>query len=145
MSAGYLLDTNIVSMTAPARPPLPKALETLFIKESHRLFIPSLTIQELRRGIAKLDRQGSHERAAGLLFWLNGICESYADSIINLDADIAIIAGEMDDAATASGRHPGLADILIAATAKARSLTLLTANLKHFEPLGVECRNPFES
>jgi predicted nucleic acid-binding protein len=51
----------------------------------------------------------------------------------------------MADAATAAGRHPGLADIVIAATAKRRELTVLTRNLKHFVPLDVACTDPFKA
>jgi len=39
---------------------------------------------------------------------------------------------------------PGFEDIAIAATAAVRGLTVLTANLRHFEPLGVPCLDPFE-
>ena len=144
MSGGYLLDTNVLSATAPDKPPLPKGLTDLLLSESERMFIASLTIQEIRKGIAKLDRSGAHERAGRFLGWLNRLTKAYSGAIIPLDIGIALVAGEMEDAAIAAGRHPGLADILIAATAKARSLVILTANLKHFEPLGVECENPFD-
>lgn len=144
MSSGYLLDTNVVSATAPDRPQLPQSLADLLVSHSDRIFIPSLVIQELRKGIAKLDRSGGHRRAERLLAWLNGLTDAYSEAIISLDAEIALLAGRMEDAAIAAGRHPGLADILIAATAKARSLVLLTANARHFEPLDVECRNPFD-
>ena len=41
------------------------------------------------------------------------------------------------------GQAPGLADIAIAATAKAQGLIVLTRNLKHFAGLGVEIIDPF--
>jgi hypothetical protein len=37
-----------------------------------------------------------------------------------------------------------MADIVIAATAQAHGLTVLTRNLKHFTPLAVACLDPFE-
>jgi predicted nucleic acid-binding protein len=49
----------------------------------------------------------------------------------------------MDDAATARGRHPGLADVIIAATAAVHGLTVLSANGKHFEALDVPSVDPF--
>ena len=49
----------------------------------------------------------------------------------------------MSEAAIAIGRHPGLADIIIAATARVHGLTVLTRNLKHFIPLGIDCLDPF--
>gem|GEM_PF-2305952 len=45
--------------------------------------------------------------------------------------------------ARALGRPPGFADIVIAATAAHHRLTLLTRNVKHFEPLGVALHDPF--
>jgi hypothetical protein len=48
----------------------------------------------------------------------------------------------MSDAAIAKGRHPGFADVAIAALAQHAGLLLLTCKLKHFEPLGVACADP---
>jgi predicted nucleic acid-binding protein len=42
-------------------------------------------------------------------------------------------------------RHPGFADVAIAALAQHAGLLLLTRNLKHFEPLGVACADPLIS
>ncbi|NLG21548.1 MAG: type II toxin-antitoxin system VapC family toxin, partial [Actinomycetales bacterium] len=39
--------------------------------------------------------------------------------------------------------HAPLDDALIAAVAESRSLTVVTRNTKHFEPLGVSCLNPW--
>ena len=55
------------------------------------------------------------------------------------------LAGQMSDGAMAQGRHPGFADVAIAALAQHAGLLLLTRNLKHFEPLGVDCADPLIS
>jgi predicted nucleic acid-binding protein len=47
------------------------------------------------------------------------------------------------DRARGQGQAPGLADIIIAATARQHGLTILSRNLKHFEPLGVRVLDPF--
>lgn len=49
----------------------------------------------------------------------------------------------MEDAAIARGRHPSLPDILIAATAQLRELTILTSKVRHFAELGVSHFDPF--
>ena len=43
----------------------------------------------------------------------------------------------------AVGRHPGLADVLIAATARVIGADVLTRNVRHFAPLGVVAVDPF--
>jgi toxin FitB len=67
----------------------------------------------------------------------------YADRVLPFDLTAARIAGALSDAAQAEGRHPGFADVAIAAIAKSRELLILTLNLRHFDPLGVDTLNPF--
>lgn len=66
----------------------------------------------------------------------------YAGRILPLGAQAARLAGQMSDAAMAQGRHPGFADVAIAALAQHAGLLLLTCNLRHFQPLGVACADP---
>jgi predicted nucleic acid-binding protein len=140
--SGYLFDTSILSVTAPGKPPLPQKTADWLLKQTGNLLMPALAIQEIRKGIAKLDRSGGSARAQALLAWLNGLLADYGGDILPIDSAVALEAGLMEDAAMAAGHHPGLADILIAATAKTHSLTLLTANIRHFQPLGVPCLDP---
>jgi predicted nucleic acid-binding protein len=140
--SGYLMDTNIVSMFSPGKPPLPAKTDAWFTANRADLYVPAFAFHELRRGIAKHDRQGGHTKAQTLLQWLQGLLTTYAARTVPFDAAVAMQAGALEDAATAAGKHPGLADVMIAATAKTHSMTLLTANLKHFQPLGVPCLNP---
>lgn len=65
----------------------------------------------------------------------------YRDRILPFDLACAAEAGRLLDFARAF--DPGYEDIAIAATAKVHGLTLLTANVRHFEPLGVPVINPF--
>lgn len=141
---GYLMDTNIVSAFAPGKPPLPGETAAWMRLNADVMFIPSLAFQEIRRGIAKLDRAGGHERAARLLAWLDGLLEAYGERILAVDCAVAMTAGIMEDAERGAGRDPCLADILIASTAKTHGLRLLTANMRHFEPLGIDCLDPYD-
>ena len=50
----------------------------------------------------------------------------------------------MRDAARGAGHDPGFADVVIAATAAAHGLTVLTGNVKHFRPVADLLMNPFE-
>ena len=141
---GYLLDTSVISELAPGRQNHPiQAVTEWFSTHDARLYLPTIAVAELAQGIAKLSRSGGAERAQRLDFWLNGLVEGFGERILSLDPAVARLAGQMSDAAIAIGRHPGFADIAIAATAQHHRLTLLTRNLKHFEPLGVACADPF--
>jgi hypothetical protein len=107
--------------------------------------LSAITVAEVEKGIRKLHRSGGVARAERLANWLDSLLSGFDDHILSVDAGVARIAGAMDDSAVARGRHPGLADVLIAATADAHGLLLLTANGKHFEPLGIAYLNPFEA
>ena len=96
----------------------------------------------MAQGIGKLRRAGGMKRADRLDRWLDGLLATYANRILPLDAQTARLAGQISDAAIAQGRHPGFADVAIAALAQHAGLLLLTCNLKHFQPLGVACADP---
>lgn len=143
MNKGYLLDTSVVSVLAPGR----EAFVTTSLSEwlqahQHELFLPAIAIAEMAQGVAKLRRAGGADRADRLDRWLDGLLAAYADRILPLDAHAARLAGQISDAAIAQGRHPGFADVAIAALAQRAGLLLLTCNLKHFQPLGVACADP---
>lgn len=144
--SGYLLDTNVISRFAPGRHEPSAALRDWMIAEgaAGRLYIAAITIAEIERGIRKLHRKGGQERAARLADWLNGIGSTFEDRILPFDAAAAQIAGAMADDADARGKPQDLADVMIAATAKAHGLTVVTDNIRHFEPLDVSVQRPQE-
>ena len=138
-----MLDTSVVSVLAPGREAFVPTPFGQWLQAHHQaLFLPSVAIAEMAQGIGKLRRAGGAERADRLDRWLDGLLTAYGDRILPLDAQAARLAGEMSDAAQAQGRHPGFADVAIAAIAQHAGLLLLTRNLKHFQPLGVACADP---
>ena len=141
-----MLDTSVVSVLAPGREALVSTPLGEWLQAHHQLlFLPAIAVAEMAQGIGKLRRAGGIERADRLDRWLDGLLASYADRILPLDAQAARLAGQLSDAAIAQGRHPGFADVAIAALAQHAGLLLLTCNLKHFEPLGVACADPLIS
>ena len=54
-----------------------------------------------------------------------------------MDTVVARVVGALEDEALSKGHHPGLGDLVIAGTARAYGLTVVTENLRHFEPLNV--------
>ncbi|SFK20868.1 hypothetical protein SAMN04488498_103382 [Mesorhizobium albiziae] len=104
----------------------------------------SIVILEIQRGISRLRRAGGTTRASGLDHWLGSLLVDFREQTLSVDTEIARLAGEIEDAAIARGRNPGLADILNAATALTHDLTVVTSNMRHFEPLGVRHLDPFK-
>lgn len=145
MSNGLLIDTNIISLFSPDQKEKPSDAVKVWFHEqgaADSLYLSAMTIAEIEKGMRSLHRRGGIERAKRLNAWLDFVVDSFGDRILNIDPIVARIAGALEDAAMAKGRHPGLGDVIIAATAKAYDLTVITANLKHFIPLGVACDLP---
>ncbi|MDB5515230.1 MAG: PilT protein domain protein [Tardiphaga sp.] len=107
------------------------------------LFMSAVTVAEIEDGIAKLRREGVSRKSADLTAWLDTVLHLYGDRILAFDAATARIAGALSDRARGLGHAPGLADIIVAATAQHRGLTVLSRNLRHLEPLGVAVVDPF--
>ncbi|MGR8922892.1 PIN domain-containing protein [Rhizobium leguminosarum] len=135
----YLLDTNIISKFAPGKASPSDPVRAWFREqgEADALFLSALTVAEIEKGMRSLHRRGGIERAKRLSVWLDFITDSFGDRILPMDTLVARIVGALEDGAESQGRHPGLGDLIIAATARAYDLTVITENLRHFQPLDV--------
>lgn len=138
----YLVDTNVISAVSPNRP-APTALVEWMDARSASLFLSVVTIAEVEDGIAKLRREKATRRSKDLAQWLDAVLHLYGDRILAFDIPVARLAGELSDRARGQGHAPGFADIIIAATARQQKLTILSRNVRHFEPLGVPVLDPF--
>jgi predicted nucleic acid-binding protein len=140
---GWLLDTNVLSATGPGKSPLPSEISAWFRERTEALYLSTVTAAEVEAGIARLRRLGSAARADNLREWFDRTVGTYAERILPFDIAAARIAGILGDVALAAGRHPGFADVAVAAIAKSRGLVVATMNRRHFEPLGIAIVNPF--
>jgi predicted nucleic acid-binding protein len=138
----YLVDTNVVSAGAPSKTGA-SALVDWMEEHSADLYMSVVSIAEIQAGIAGRRRQGARRRAHDLAAWLDVLLHLYEARILPFDVPAARIAGDLSDLARSRGHAPGFADVVIAATAKCRGFTILTRNLRHFEPLGVPFLDPF--
>ncbi len=133
----YLLDTNVVSETRKNQAN-PQVLSFLAAVEPSSLFLSVLTIGELRKGVAnkkRTDVPGAKRIGA----WVDGLEGTFADRILNIDAVTARVWGELS-----AQRTRPVIDTLLAATALAHGLTLVTRNTSDVVDTKVKLLNPWE-
>ena len=136
--AGYLLDTNVVSETRKIRAEL-GVMAFVRAADAARLFISVLTMGELRKGVAAR-RRTDPVAAERLGKWVDGIETMFADRILPVDATVARIWGELS-----ARRNLPVIDTLIAATAIASGLTLVTRNTRDVATTGVPLVDPWQA
>ena len=144
---GYLLDTNAVSLLAPRSdgknlPSRGDAFQEWVREHKDNLFLSVITLAELQVGISRLERRNLTRRASDLTRWLQAILELYDSRILSLTAAVALQTGRLLDRAIGKGIDAGFEDAAIAATASVHDLTVVTANLRHFEAFGVQLIAP---
>jgi predicted nucleic acid-binding protein len=139
----YLVDTNVISTTAPTT--AVKRREVVECMDSHSpdLFLSAVSIAEIADGIAKAKREAARRKASKLSAWLRTVLHLYGDRVLSFDTPTAEIAGALADLARGRGHSPGFADIAIAATARRHGLTILSRNERHFAPMDVTVVDPF--
>ena len=140
----YLIDTNVISATAPTAPVRRQDLVAWMDSHSSDLFLSAITVAEIADGIAKARREGARRKASDLSEWLRTVLHLYGDRVLPFDSETAEIAGALADVARSRGLAPGFADIAIAATARRHNLTILSHNERHFVPMDVAVINPFQ-
>lgn len=131
----FLLDTDVLS--AHRRPDrAPAVANWLSTRRTVDLYLSVVSIGEIERGIAR-QRVRDAAFADALASWLDRVLRLYADRILGIDAPTARRWGQL----SASIGHQG-ADLLIVATALEHGLTVVTRNVRHYEPTGVPVLDP---
>jgi len=138
----YLLDTHIISnFTKPS----PSALLVAWMaeKSDEDLFIASLTIAEIRRGVLE---KAPGKRRDQLDDWFSGPQGPqtlFAGRILPFDVKAGLVWGRLMAEGKANGRPRSGLDTIIAAVAEANDCLVVTDNEQHFS--GVEILNPLRS
>jgi predicted nucleic acid-binding protein len=130
-----LLDTNVVSQRIKV---IPDARVAAWLSQipSSELYLSAISLSEIRFGIEELP---NGRRRANLENWLaHELRQGFYRHVLPVDERIAEEAGRLTSIGKQVGARPGLADALIAATARVHGLKLATLNWVHFKDLGVE-------
>lgn len=135
----FLLDTNVISNLVR---PTPSESLVAWMSEQvdGDLFIASLTIAEIRRGV--LEKPAGRRRDA-LEAWFGGPqgpLTLFAGRILAFDERAALVWADLMAAGKAEGRPRSGFDMVIAATAVANRCVVVTDNERDFA--GVETINP---
>jgi len=133
----YLLDTNVISELRKGERADASVTAWFADVADEEIFLSVLTIGEIRRGIESVRRRDP-DSAAALDRWLALLGESHADRILPVDRTIAEEWGRMN----VPDPLPVI-DGLLAATARALGLTLVTRNVADVAGAGVELFDPF--
>lgn len=138
----YLLDTNIISnFTKPA--PSQSLIEWMADQPDEDLFITSLTLAELRRGVLE---KPAGKRRDQLDAWFSsprGPQALFAGRILPFDDQAGLAWARLMADGKAKGRPRSALDTIIAAIAETNGCIVVTDNERDFE--GVEVFNPLRS
>lgn len=147
MSRGYLLDTNVLSATAPDRRDVQDAAKQAarqWIKEhEERLWLPVVALGEIAAGIGNREGAGAARHAAQLSAWLRSVLLAYPERILNYGIEEALCCRQLRLTAQRNGVQAGFADMSVASIAITNDLIVATRNTKHFTPMGADAVNPF--
>jgi predicted nucleic acid-binding protein len=138
----YLLDTNIISNVT--RPVPSEALVAWMAEQpDENLFISSLTIAEIRRGVQEKPAGKKRHELESWFTGSEGPQALFAGRVLPFDEAAALIWAQLMAAGTAMGRSRSALDMIIAAIAEANDCVVVTDNERDFA--GVEIINPLRA
>jgi len=137
----YLLDTNVISELRKARARKADRQVNAWAMSVNltSMFLSAITILELELGCLLMER---HDASQGFLLrsWLDDhVLPNFEGRILPVDTPVARRCAALNSPNPQSYR-----DALIAATALVHGMTVVTRNVKDFEPTGVSILNPWQ-
>lgn len=135
----YLLDTSIISnvtKTAPSESLLAWMAEQV----DEDLFIASLTIAEIRRGVLEKPAGRKRDQLEAWFVGPEGPPALFAGRVLPFDEKAGLVWARLMADGTAAGHPRSALDMIIAAVAESNGCTIVTDNEKYFA--GISTINP---
>ena len=137
----YLLDTCVISELVK-RNPDQRVIDWISNRDETTLHLSVLTLGELHKGIEKLP---DGQRKQSLHTWVNTDLQTrFSGRVISFDLACATTWGAMQAKAEGAGSPIPAIDGLIAATALAKEMAVVTRNTHDMQHSGAELLNPWE-
>lgn len=135
----YLLDTDIISDIAK---PAPSAslLAWMSEQDDEDLFIASLTVGEIRRGILEKPAGKRRDQLEAWFSGPEGPQALFAGRVLSFDENAGLVWARLMADGKAQGRPRSALDAIVAAVAEAHGCTVVTDNEKDFS--GIRVINP---
>ena len=136
----YLLDTNVLSELR--RPPRanPNVREWASSQPAALFYLSVITILEIEHGILLMERRDARQGVVLREWFETEILTRFADRILAIDTTVVRQCARLH----VPDRRPER-DAMIAATALAHAMTIVTRNVTDFQGMGVTLINPWNA
>ena len=135
----YLLDTNIISNVVKPQPS-ERLLAWMTERRDEDLFIASLTVAEIRRGILEKPRGKKRDALDAWFSGPEGPQALFDGRILSFDDKAGLIWARLMAEGKTTGRSRSALDMIIASVAGANECVVVTDNEKDFA--GLQIVNP---
>ncbi len=135
--SGFLLDTNILSELRKENRCDEGVRKWFDHVAAEELFVSVLVLGEIRKGIERI-RLRDPSQALALEKWLRSISDDFADRLLPVDERVADRWGRLG-----LGQPVPVIDALLAATAMAHNLVVVSRDEDGFKNTGAQVLNPF--
>jgi toxin FitB len=135
----YLLDTNIIGNVVKPQPS-ESLLSWMSMQRDEDLFIASLTVAEIRRGILEKPRGKKRDALDQWFSGPEGPQALFAGRILSFDDKAGLIWARLMAEGKTAGKPRSVLDMIIAAVAGANECVVVTDNEKDF--VGLKVVNP---
>ncbi len=135
----FLLDTNIIS-TVTKSAPSESLLAWMAEQADEDLFIASLTVAEIRRGVLEKPAGRTRDQLEAWFAGPEGPSALFAGRVLPFDEKAGLVWARLMAEGSASGRPRSALDTIIAAIAESNDCTVVTDNEKDFA--GIDIINP---